>query len=126
MMTFAGMTIKGVLVLNGGAALALLAFLPQSLQLNGVQTWALAIALPVFGMGAFFGVLCPGIATLTQWKFTDSVRASLANDQSAYEELAANGDKWRTRAEYIAWAGSIAFVMGLILGAIGFWRVVAG
>jgi hypothetical protein len=120
---FAELAIKGVTLVNGGAAIALLAFLPGALQLKGVLAWPFAIALPIFGIGACCGAICAGFATLSQSAYTREIQNIMAHEIDAAKVDHKSGERWRKVAQSVAWIGNVAFIVGLILAAIGFFGV---
>lgn len=66
-------TLKSCVLINGGAAVALLAFLGHLVQqpAPAVSVRALAVAMGVFVGGVFAGGLASGFTYLSQWFFAD-------------------------------------------------------
>ena len=64
---FSKMTIQTALLLNGGAAIAVLAFIGQIAEKQPERIATLAGSVLPFGLGAFLAGLTAGSTYLTQW-----------------------------------------------------------
>jgi hypothetical protein len=64
--TYATITIRSLLILNGGAAIALLTFIGNQAKDTGFKAANWLPAFEVFGWGTFLAVLCSALAYLSQ------------------------------------------------------------
>ncbi len=117
---FSAIAIKGMTLTNGGAAIALLAFLPDALAIKGVSVWQFAISLPVFGLGAIAGAMCAGLAAISQSHFTRAVQEQIAKDTSAYKASRKKGMRWQKFSRAIGGSSLLAFLIALLFAAWGF------
>lgn len=114
--TFAGAAIKGLILINGGAAIAILAFLghvASTPELTFAKFGALGSALIAFGWGALAGAMTAGSSYLSQICFSEvtksgSRRASVAGEIS------------RLTAVALAFFGYGVFIYGLYTAASAF------
>ncbi|MCA0301136.1 MAG: hypothetical protein LCH95_01920 [Proteobacteria bacterium] len=119
---FGALASKGMLLLNGASAIALLAFLGSG-RATDWHTGKLAIALGTFATGAFLAVLGMGVTYLGQCFFTLATRRRREHSVAGYslQGLA-----------MVIWVVSAAmFFVGLWRGATVFspelqWRAVLG
>lgn len=109
--TFAGIALKGIVLLNGAAAIALLALFKDLVGASslaaGVSTDRLAAGLEDFALGAFFGVVASALAYLTQRAYSD-----LPNRLWV-------GHALNVLTVVVAGAGLVLFVFGLYAAADG-------
>ena len=107
--TFAGAAIKGLLLINGGAAVAILAFLGHLAATPGTsptQFETLGTALLAFGWGALAGAMTAGAAYLSQICFGE---VTVSRNRPA--KIAA--EIFRLIAVALAFFGYGVFIYGL-------------
>jgi hypothetical protein len=114
--TFAGAAIKGLLIINGGAAVAIIAFLghlSDNPAAGPAKIAALAPALIAFGWGALLGAMVAALAYLSQLFFSQHV----ATEARCSLIL---GEVFRWTAVAVAAAGYVVFAIGLYTAVAAF------
>ena len=105
-MKFAELSVRSLLILNGGAALALLAFTANT---GGSSAADLLVqyghAIWCFGLGACLAVFVAGLAYLSQTLMAE----------------AAHGTTWNRVGQYLRVAAAMAWLTSLTLFASGIW-----
>lgn len=112
--TFAGAAIRGLLLINGGAAIAILAFIGHLASSNAndqVGIDRLTPALLLFGYGAFAGALTAGASYLAQ---------TFLNEIEFGSPFYFLGEACRVLAVVFAVAGYATFIYGLHNAAVAF------
>lgn len=107
-MDFAKETIKGCILINGGAAAGLVTFLPSA-KTAGLRIESLAAAAISFGWGTLFGVMAFGLSYVAQ--------VYIAEAHPASEKQLRVFSLWRYSAVAAALFSGIAFLIGLYLAA---------
>lgn len=130
---FAHSAIKGALLLNGAAAIALMAFLGSAAaKEREVYGWA-ACSLLLFAIGTFFAVISGGVAYFAQKRYTEAADLApsgrmaqmFANDAKPlveqWEKNAADaGSKYQV-GDQIAVGGVVAYgfsILAFLAGSI--------
>ena len=102
--TFANAALRGLLIVNGGAAIAILAFLgkvvSRSPDATKLSVGNFECPLMIFGLGVFCSALAAGLGFLSQLCFHDLHRSALGNG-------------FRIAAVVVAIAGYVLFLAGL-------------
>ncbi len=114
--TFAGAAIKGLILINGGAAIAILAFLghvASTPELTFAEFEALGSALIAFGWGALAGAMTAGSSYLSQIYFSEVTK-------SGSKCAGVAGKIFRLTAVALAIFGYGVFVYGLYTAASAF------
>lgn len=93
--SFAQDALRGIVLLNGGAIIALLTFFGQAWSKNEVQAAVvmstLKTGLLLFVFGALAGILAQGLAYLAQQNFVDGNRRLAINVRRACIAVAISG-----------------------------------
>ncbi len=114
--TFAGAAIKGLLLINGGAAVAILAFLGHLAATPGTnpaQLETLGPALLAFGWGTLAGAMTAGSAYLSQICFSEV-------SKSGSRPVRVAGEIFRLTAVALASFGYGVFIYGLYTAVSAF------
>jgi len=102
--TYGKEALKSIIIINGGAAVALLALVSQVAKGSHGIVPPLSIALVWFGGGVLAGALATGLAYLSQWANTYAIGGIV------------DGSMPDTVFAVITW---VAFVLSLVLAAAG-------
>jgi len=107
-MTAAHVALRSAVIINGGAAVAALAFAGSLVQ-HGKSVSPVAMALACFGFGVFLAALATGTTYVTQCKYYEEVSSAQVNSN---DEVARRGSFWRWTTILLCALSYLMFVVG--------------
>jgi hypothetical protein len=110
---FAEITVQSLLILNGGAAVAMSALLGASFKDGkiGIPFDQVSNSILALGLGAVFAVLVPGLAYLAQSCYSEQIQLPVEKQQDSHFRF--GGNMFRVLAVGAAVMSMLFFVIGL-------------
>ena len=115
-MEFGQSAIKLTMLVNGGAAVAMLAFIGsiERASLDSFAAWCLSLALFSFAVGAGGGAFGAIGAYLTQYSFVKEFQTDMLEDFTESNRLSTYGHKLRTTTVIIVCVSASLFLVGIL------------
>jgi hypothetical protein len=120
----AGQTaIKSAILINGGGAVAVLAFVPSLLQMN-LGLGLFSVTLLCFGFGTLLGAIAAGCTYLAGYHYADA----LGEADPPNSPAGRSGGRWNKGAMWTVIVSYLLFAVGCVVAFVCFllWSVPCG